>query len=97
MSPPLHVHVPTFQVQGQGHFWRVLDFGLSLRLMFGFHSNLHYYFNDLFQMWLISLVSMAHPSTHLLTPLLTLEQGQCHLRRVLDLGLSLRLTFGFHS
>jgi hypothetical protein len=26
MSPQLHVHVPTFQVQGQGHL-RTLDFG----------------------------------------------------------------------
>jgi hypothetical protein len=28
MSPPLHVLVPTFQVQGQGHL-RTLDFGYS--------------------------------------------------------------------
>jgi hypothetical protein len=26
MTPPLHVHVPTFQVQGQGDL-RTLDFG----------------------------------------------------------------------
>jgi hypothetical protein len=71
--PSTHICTPLLTlVQGQGHFWRVLDFGLSLRLTFGFHSYLHYYFIDFFQLWFISLVSMTHPSAHNLTPLLTL-------------------------
>jgi hypothetical protein len=32
MSPPLHVHVPTFQVQGQGH-WQTLDFGFFFKIV----------------------------------------------------------------
>jgi hypothetical protein len=71
--PSTHIHAPLLNLgQGQGHFWRVLDLGLSLYLTFGFHSWLHYYFVAFFQMWFISLVSMAHPATHILTPLLTL-------------------------
>jgi hypothetical protein len=94
--PSTHILTPLLTLgQGQGHFWRVLDLGLSLT--FGIHSYLHYYVIDFFQMWFISLVSMAHPSTHILAPLLTLGQGQGHFWRVLELGLSLRLTFGFQS
>jgi hypothetical protein len=87
--PSTHILTPLLTLgQGQGHFWRVLDLGLSLRLTFGFHSYLHYYLIDLFQMWFISLVSMAHPYTHISTPLLTLGQDQGHFWTVLDLGLN---------
>jgi hypothetical protein len=96
--PSTHIITPLITLgQGQGHFWRVLDLGLSLRLTFGFHSYQQYYFIDVFQMWFIYLVSMAHPSTHILTPLLTMGQGKGHFFRVLDLGFSLCLTLGFHS
>jgi hypothetical protein len=94
--PSTHFLTPLLTLgQGQGNFWRVLDLGLSLRLTFGFHSWTHYYYIDFFQMWFITLVSMAHPFTHILAPLLTLGQG--NFLMVLDLGLSLRLTFGFQS
>jgi hypothetical protein len=40
MSPPLHVHVPTFQVQGQGHL-RTLDFDLILIYFFADFGRLY--------------------------------------------------------
>jgi hypothetical protein len=91
--PPTHILTPLLTL-GQGHVWRVLDLGFK----FAFNVWFSLLSTPLLQwMWCISLVSMAHLSTHIHTTLLTQWQGQGHFWTVLDLGFKLRLTFSFHS